>query len=521
MTDDANVKVSDLHAVRNFAIAGVVVALVIGLPLAVWLDMSRLSETNLRRQALDFSKVIGLVRDFYARDVVARILDNEGKAIFSHKFREIKGGVPVPATFSIELANLLHEDNINLGYRFVSDFPFTDRRSHNLSDFELRALNEFRAEPRDSIHEFSGGLFSRSLKFAVPVYMQQACVNCHNTHPNSPKTDWKVGDVRGIQVFSVAQPISLGFGAFRSLLIYFVVLVVTGGAFIYVQANQSKTIQRSNSQLARLNGFLEGLTNKLSVYLSPQIFKFIFSGDKEIAISTDRKKLTIFFSDIKDFTATTEAMQPEELAALLNEYLTEMSEIALKHGATIDKYIGDAIMVFFGDPETKGVAEDAKACLRMAVEMQDRLRELNVKWRRAGVTKPFQTRMGINTGFCNVGNFGSEKRMDYTIIGGEANLAARLEGLAEPGEIVISSETYALTSDVVAAEAGDPVFVKGIGREIVPYRVTGLLDGQGERRHVVARSLSGMELYIDLDAADGAELDRLIEEVSALRIKPA
>ena len=198
-----------------------------------------------------------------------------------------------------------------------------------------------------------------------------------------------------------------------------------------------------------------------------------------------------------------------------------MSEIALKHGATIDKYIGDAIMVFFGDPETKGVAEDAKACLRMAVEMQDRLRELNVKWRRAGVTKPFQTRMGINTGFCNVGNFGSEKRMDYTIIGGEANLAARLEGLAEPGEIVISSETYALTSDVVAAEAGDPVFVKGIGREIVPYRVTGLLDGQGERRHVVARSLSGMELYIDLDAADGAELDRLIEEVSALRIKPA
>ena len=91
------------------------------------------------------------------------------------------------------------------------------------------------------------------------------------------------------------------------------------------------------------------------------------------------------------------------------------------------------MLIFFGDPETKGEAEDAAACLRMAIEMQRRIAELNAKWRNEGIENPFRVRMGINTGFCNVGNFGSSDRMDYTIIGAEANLAARLQSIAEPG----------------------------------------------------------------------------------------
>src|SRR5262249_32486089 len=125
---------------------------------------------------------------------------------------------------------------------------------------------------------------------------------------------------------------------------------------------------------------------------------------KDVVIHTERKKLTIFFSDIKDFTATTERLQPELITELLNEYFTAMSDIALKHGGTIDKFIGDAILIFFGDPETKGDAEDAKACLRMAIEMRLRLAELNAKWRNTGLEHPFSVRMGINTGYCNVGN---------------------------------------------------------------------------------------------------------------------
>jgi len=119
-----------------------------------------------------------------------------------------------------------------------------------------------------------------------------------------------------------------------------------------------------------------------------------------------------------------------------------MSVIALAHGATIDKYIGDAILAFFGDPETRGVKADAIACVNMAIAMQKRMRELQKEWRDRGLQKPFQLRIGINTGYCTVGNFGSEDRMDYTIIGSEVNLASRLQSHAELGGILLSHETY-------------------------------------------------------------------------------
>src|SRR5204862_1986050 len=133
------------------------------------------------------------------------------------------------------------------------------------------------------------------------------------------------------------------------------------------------------------------------------------------------------------------------------------------------------ILIFFGDPESKGVAEDAKACLRMAVAMQRRLAELNAKWRKRGVENPFRVRMGINTGFCNVGNFGSADRMDYTIIGAEANLAARLQSVAEAGRIVLRYATYALVRKLISAHPLPAITMKGISREVIPYTVERLL----------------------------------------------
>src|SRR5258706_12731530 len=118
----------------------------------------------------------------------------------------------------------------------------------------------------------------------------------------------------------------------------------------------------------------------------------------------------------------------------------------------------------------------------MAWRVQRRLLELNAKWRAAGIEHPFKARMGINSGYCNVGNFGSTDRMDYTIIGGEANLAARLQSIAQPGHIVVSYETYALVRDIVAADALAPITMKGIGREVIPYTIGGLLDETGAIR---------------------------------------
>ena len=123
-----------------------------------------------------------------------------------------------------------------------------------------------------------------------------------------------------------------------------------------------------------------------------------------------------------------------------------MSDIALAHGATIDKYIGDAIMVFFGDPESKGVKEDARACVRMAIAMLRRLRELQAEWQELGAEKPFHLRVGINTGYVTVGNFGSDDRMDYTIIGSSVNLTSRLQSHSEIDGILLGHETYSLVA---------------------------------------------------------------------------
>jgi len=304
-------------------------------------------------------------------------------------------------------------------------------------------------------------------------------------------------------------------------------LVESGGAVtIITDITEQKRIERElieakgrseafAEQVAEKNRMLEGLSAKLSKYLSPQIFHSIFAGDQSVEIASRRKKLTIFFSDIAAFTETTENLESEELTAVLNHYLTEMSAIALQHGATIDKYIGDAMLLFFGDPETKGVKEDAKSCVLMAIAMQRRMRELEQEWRSRGLERPFRIRMGISTGFCTVGNFGSQDRMDYTIIGNEVNLAARLQSVTEPGSILLSHETNALVSDLVLTEEQPPVTVKGFAKPISTYKIVGTYDDLVEKGRVVLQERKGLRVLVDLTKQDRTEAIAILEEVLA------
>src|SRR5215813_302347 len=486
------------HSSRmSFVLVLLVLLLLAGLPLAVWLDLSNLVDTNLRRQARDLNSVITSVRGYYAANVVGRVLASPGTTKVVHNYADVPGAIPIPATLSLELGKVISEQQQNIVYRFVSDYPFKNRSPHALDPFESNALDALRQNSDRQLAQVSATVFSDHVRLIAPVIMGQACVNCHNSHPESPKTDWRVGDVRGIQEISITQPIGDNIFAFKYLLAYFVLIATVGTLFILLQRRQAAVINGMNVELETANEFLASLSTKISRYLSPQIYKSIFSGQKDVTISTERKKLTIFFSDIKDFTATTERLQPEQVTLLLNEYFTEMSNIALKHGGTIDKFVGDAILIFFGDPDSRGEAEDAKACLHMAADMQRRLAELNVKWRNEGVEHPFRVRMGINTGYCNVGNFGSADRMDYTIIGAEANLAARLQSIAEPGHIVISYETYALVRDILVARALPPITMKGISREVVPYAVEGMLDAQGQKVEVFSEHMMGLDFYLD------------------------
>ncbi|HWT95998.1 MAG TPA: adenylate/guanylate cyclase domain-containing protein [Terriglobales bacterium] len=494
---------------RAALLAILVVVMLVGLPLAVWLDISNLSRTILARQSQDLSSVITSIRGYYASNVVGRVLANHGQQTqVVHNYETIPGAIPIPATLSLELGRVINEKQANITYRFISDLPFRGRAPHPMDAFETAALKKLRQDPDQTVTDVSWSGLSNSFRLVTPIIMGQTCVSCHNSHPDSPKTDWKVGDVRGIQEVVISQPLAANIFSFKYLLAYFIFVACLGVGFILLQRRQTAVISGINRELESTNEFLAAISLKISRYLSPQIYKSIFSGQKDVVVHTERKRLTIFFSDIKDFTATTERLQPEALTSMLNEYLTEMSTIALRHGGTIDKFIGDAILVFFGDPETKGATEDAKACLRMAMEMRRKLAELKVKWRQEGTEEPFVVRMGINTGFCNVGNFGSNDRMDYTIIGAEANLAARLQSIAEAGKIVISYETYALVEDMVAAHALPPITMKGISREVIPYAVEGVITGGDRQTRILSEHIAGLDLDLDLEQVRGEEAER-------------
>jgi adenylate cyclase len=126
-------------------------------------------------------------------------------------------------------------------------------------------------------------------------------------------------------------------------------------------------------------------------------------------------------------------------------------------------------LLFCGDPETRGVKEDALACVKMALAMQKRIGELAELWRDMGIETPFRCRIGINTGYCTVGNFGSEDRMDYTVIGGAVNLASRLEREAWPGSVLISHETFAHVRDEVYCEERGRTRVRGMAYPVATY----------------------------------------------------
>jgi adenylate cyclase len=275
-------------------------------------------------------------------------------------------------------------------------------------------------------------------------------------------------------------------------------------------------------EIAKKNKELEILSSKLAKYLSPQVYRSIFTGVQEVRLASQRKKLTVFFSDIAGFTELTDKIESEDLTHLLNQYLTEMSKVALDHGATVDKYVGDMIMMFFGDPETRGVKADALACVRMAIAMQKRMHELADLWRAAGIETPLRCRIGIHTGYCTVGNFGSEDRMDYTIIGAPVNLASRLEHEAPVGSILITYETYAHVKDEVYCEERGHVQLKGVAYPIVIYEAIDLLENVEPKNRPLRADLPHLRLELDprhMPVEEQSEARQLLQDALA-RLSP-
>jgi PAS domain S-box-containing protein len=256
-------------------------------------------------------------------------------------------------------------------------------------------------------------------------------------------------------------------------------------------------LKQHEADLAEKTEALETLSTKLAKYLAPQVYDSIFTGRQDVEIASKRKKLTICFSDIAGFTEITDKMEPEDLTQLLNHYLTEMSKIALQYGATIDKYVGDAIVMFFGDPDTLGVKEDALACVKMALAMQRRVRDLAEHWRDIGIETPLRCRIGIHTGYCTVGNFGSENRLDYTIIGGAVNLASRLQHEAPVGGVLISFETYGQVRDEIHCDERGEIRAKGIAYPVATYAAVALKEDTRTTGHPVHAEMPHFRLDIE------------------------
>ncbi len=229
---------------------------------------------------------------------------------------------------------------------------------------------------------------------------------------------------------------------------------------------------------------LENLATRLAKYLSPQIYQSIFSDEGKAIEKHARKNLTIFLSDIVKFTDLTDTLEPEKLAQIINSYLSEMSAIALESGGTIDKFIGDAVLVFFGDPESKGEREDALMCIEMGLK------------------------------YCTVGNFGSDLRLDYTVLGSPVNLAARLESMAEPNTMLIDENTKNLIEEDVDCKEFDSFIPKGFSRAIQVFKVNDFISSKHRTQR---KKLSHTGERVEINVFDSSDIHAAMKELREIQ----
>lgn len=220
-------------------------------------------------------------------------------------------------------------------------------------------------------------------------------------------------------------------------------------------------------------------------YLPAQVVDSILSGQTHLTEGHQRKKLTVFFSDIVGFTEMSEALEPEDLSQVLDGYFTAMTRVANHHGGTIDELSGDAILIFFGAPAATTDHDHARNAVQMALEMQTSIRALNQQWAAKGIPVEIQVRMGINTGVVTVGNFGSSERRKYAALGRHVNLAARIQAYCAPGSILISQYTWLLVRDDFSFSVQGEQNFKGIAKPVKLFQVIGEAGAVGTRQTAV------------------------------------
>ncbi|MFH1240716.1 MAG: adenylate/guanylate cyclase domain-containing protein [Pseudomonadota bacterium] len=236
-------------------------------------------------------------------------------------------------------------------------------------------------------------------------------------------------------------------------------------------------LRKAQQDLLRLNRDLESKVesqvmqlekyNELRRYLSPQLTEKILSGEHDFGTEPKRKLMTVVFTDIRGFSRVTDNLEPEELFQLLNRYLSEMIKVVHHYDGTLNKIVGDGLLIFFGDPIP--MEDHAERAVRMAIHMQEKVRELKEQWLQYDLE--LEVGIGINTGFVTIGNIGSDRHRDHTVIGNQVNVAARLESEAKAGQILISQRTYSRVKGTLEVEEVGEITVKGISYPVKTYSV--------------------------------------------------
>ena len=257
----------------------------------------------------------------------------------------------------------------------------------------------------------------------------------------------------------------------RNLIDIFLSNVAIAFDNLYHRENLARLVEERTFALEQEKETVARAHKLLAKYVPPQLTERILADQIDDVWDYARRRLTLFFSDIKDFTNITEQMEPEDMANLLNEYLSEMYEIANEFGGVVANVKGDELFIFFGAPDKRPDRDNALGCVQMAVVMQRRMGELNEKWYNEGISRPLQIRCGINTGMVNVGGFGSKNRKDYTAFGMHVNLASRLEGICDPEGILVSHATWALVKEAFRFEPRGEVTVKGFSHAILAHNL--------------------------------------------------
>lgn len=256
-----------------------------------------------------------------------------------------------------------------------------------------------------------------------------------------------------------------------------------------LQLEHVEEVDRLNRRLeARVEEQMAELvrTGELKRFMPQQIAEGLMAGQLSADDGFERRKVTLLFADMVGFTDLSDKLEPEELAEVLNEYLREMTAVAVSQGGTLDNYIGDGLMVLFGAPKQVDESVQAWSALRTAFGMQERVEELSTAMRARGIPADLTVRVGVNTGHCTVGVLGSDIMRAYKAVGFAVNVAARLQSEAEPGTVLVGFRTYALVKDRVVAEQRVPLMLKGAARPVEAWEIRRLVETDDEDRAPLA-----------------------------------